>query len=869
MEASHKDIRKILAPAFRDIASRAGLPKQFRPYQTKTLLKTADWLDDISGTHRGYINHATGLGKTVQFAGMIRAAEELRSLVIVPTKTLITQTLRELSKWSPGLLGHLSGMSSIQDRDGELIAIRGLEHSSVVITTDASFKKYATRIREELNPHLILRDECHWGYDNASIEAMDLFEEAVIIGFSATPDYLTNRMRGGYTPVELDNGQVLYGPRDRFAETHFQTLIDRRSLRWGIEEGYLAPMRWGLIDFDKDVSLKKIRIVDGTNGPDFDKNELQALLEESWDAMCETIKRLYEQNEYDLSQRQVCAVCPSVRSAQELAETIQSLGLSAACIHGEMPDMERNIILEAYRQNEIRFLSSVRVLREGWDDPGAEVCMMLTPTASRVFYEQPIGRITRLPEDGSPKVSLVLDAHFQGQTFHPLSAPALYAPPGSEIPVGNYLMRKKGGGTDERFESREPLPHAAKPRIIVVDDYTQIQEVEETAKCGILHADGEEWITLTTMAKRMKIASCTISKRLKKHPCRTRYGKTQKGQSRTFYALTEITAICHSITHALEHLPKIGSDRRCHVNGKIWTTLNQATKELGIGEPAIIARLVTTPCRNMQAQVKGHAVTVFLLDDLRSACDDLLNPDLIQLNGQGIGSVGKTPWYILKALAKRFGTENRAVKTRLDSKKCTTKKGRLRSGQIADCYPLKEAEKICRDLIKRTSELPRAINGSFYAERNEWANPEALAERFGLSRTTVKSKLAKSDCRTRIGVNGKKGREYTYYNVKDAKKILFDPRVKTLPKADHTGSFTLEGIEWAPISTLTKRWSIAYTAIQRRVRPDNCRMREGRTTQNQITMFFAVEDVRRAIQDILENPRGPRPPYKKGSKKQK
>ncbi len=87
-------------------------------------------------------------------------------------------------KYTNGIIGHLSSVGNIANHDGEIIAVRGLDHSSVVIVTDASFHKFAQQILQDFDPHLILRDECHWGYSDEGIQTLNLFEEAVIVGYT-------------------------------------------------------------------------------------------------------------------------------------------------------------------------------------------------------------------------------------------------------------------------------------------------------------------------------------------------------------------------------------------------------------------------------------------------------------------------------------------------------------------------------------------------------------------------------------------------------------------------------------------------------------------------------------------------------------
>lgn len=489
----HQDIRRELAArAGMLLAPDAALPKPLRPYQAEAAANIRRWLDDPGGTRRGHVVHATGLGKTVLFASLLRYCAGLRALVIVPSKVLIEQTARVVAGFVGGPVGHLSSLQVIRDEDGEVVAMRGLDHHAIVITTDATLRLSPHRLASRFNPHLIIRDECHWGYSERSQLALEHFPDAVVIGFTATPDYLGTAAKPDYVPVTLDGGQVLYGNPDRFASTHFGTCLDTRTARWGMENGWLAPLAWAHIEFGE--SLNAVPVKEGPGGMDYDEGALQRLMRQRWDVTCETVRRLYRDPAYGLPDRQVFAICPGVAAAMELTQTLSREGIAAAHVTGDTEDHKRRILLEAFNARDVSFLASVLVLREGWDAPEAEVCLMLRPTKSRLFYEQGLGRVLRPYEDGRPKVALAVDLHFQNTTFSPLSAPLVYGVPGEAIKERDIVVRPDDA--DGPLPSSPYLPDGVEPKLHVVPAL----EIEHWAAMdGTFTADGLLWAGLDAL----------------------------------------------------------------------------------------------------------------------------------------------------------------------------------------------------------------------------------------------------------------------------------------------------------------------------------------------------------------------------------
>src|SRR3989338_6544855 len=292
----HKNIRRMLSESLIAVLKSGKLPVELYPYQKETIEAVIRWLLDLKASKRSYISQATGLGKTVEFATLVQAAWNLRVLVVVPTKAIVEQTVLRLEEFTEGSLAYASSISNIT-RDGEVIARHWKSKvHDVVVATDETFKSSFATIKRELDPHLIICDECHWVYSDKAQSALSAFPESVIIVFSSTPDFLTTVAKADYIPVTLDNGQVLYAPEDRLARTHFGTCLDERNVRWGIENGWLAPLAWGQIEFK--LSLEDVPVIPTPAGMDYDQVELQRVLSKNWDMVVKTIVKLYRSKQY-------------------------------------------------------------------------------------------------------------------------------------------------------------------------------------------------------------------------------------------------------------------------------------------------------------------------------------------------------------------------------------------------------------------------------------------------------------------------------------------------------------------------------------------------------------------------------------------
>lgn len=519
------------------IDGREPLPKSLRDYQRETLIAIQAWLRDPAKPMRGYVHHATGLGKTVLFATLIRQAVGLRMLVILPTKVLIAQTARMLHRYVGGMVGHLSTLGPIRrsTKDDTVVATHGHEHQSVVLTTDAGFKIHYKTLVEEFRPHLIIRDECHWAYSESSKWALSQFTDSLILGFSATPDYVGTVARNGFRQVRMPSGQVLYGDPNRFAATHFGPCLDQRTASWGMQHGYLCPLAWMPIPFEG--SLDQVPIRNTSFGYDYEPVALQKAVKASWSTTMRNVADLYGDPTLGLERMRVVAACVGVEEAKYMAEYFEADGVPSRVVTGETPDEERDEIFAAFEAGEIRLLSSVQVLREGWDSPNADACLMLRPIRSRVAYEQFVGRILRRPESRPDKVALVADLYVARDKQPPIIAPLIYGEDVGE--VEERAVIPCGG-------MRHPspfVPPGTEPKRFAVQKL-DIQRLAD--RSGDIELDGKIYSSFGNLAEKYGHSWVRDHVVARQDHVR-RMDVTWGGHPDTFYSVEDVRAVLKSI----------------------------------------------------------------------------------------------------------------------------------------------------------------------------------------------------------------------------------------------------------------------------------------------------------------------------------
>lgn len=304
---------------------------------------------------------ATGLGKTVIFATYIdrwlaRNAGR-RALVIVHTDELVSQAVEKLRAVAPGR------------RIGIVKAAQNETLAEVIV---ASRQTLAGQGRRAQLRHvgLIIVDEAHhavrtntYGTILEHFGAFDANPPVRVAGFTAT---------------------LVRSDKSRLSGV-WESCTFTRDILFGIRHGYLLDVRGERI-IVPDLDLSNVR----TRGGDYSEADLGEELERTFAP--EVIAGQYAIHATD---RKGIAFWPLVDTAYSGAEAFNAAGIPSDVIHGQLPKLERRLVLKRFREGDIQVLHNAMVLTEGFDEPSADVVVIARPTRAAGLYQQMVGRVLR------------------------------------------------------------------------------------------------------------------------------------------------------------------------------------------------------------------------------------------------------------------------------------------------------------------------------------------------------------------------------------------------------------------------------------------------------------------------------------------
>lgn len=200
---------------------------------------------------------------------------------------------------------------------------------------------------------LVIVDECHHAAAPTWAALARRYADARLLGLTATPQ------RGDGAPL----GDV------------FDDLVVGASIRELTAEGHLVPCH---VYVPAGGSVSSTRLA------------------------CSPLDAYRRHGE---GQRGV-VFCSTVEQAAEVAGRFSADGTPAAVVHGGMADDRRADTLARFRAGELRVLTNVHVLTEGWDDPGCAVAILARSCDAACTYLQAVGRVLR-PAPGKDHAVLV------------------------------------------------------------------------------------------------------------------------------------------------------------------------------------------------------------------------------------------------------------------------------------------------------------------------------------------------------------------------------------------------------------------------------------------------------------------------------
>jgi len=180
-----------------------------------------------------------------------------------------------------------------------------------------------------------------------------------------------------------------------------ETVAFQRDLAWGIQEGWLCPVRQGIVTVH-GLNFAEVRT---KMGGDFADGSLQramrggvgkheeANLDEGpiMEVVVPTVK--------EAAGRQGLVFAAGKQHARDIAHVLNrwhDSGVSALCVVDDTPKEERAESIRQFKSGEVQFLVGCGVFTEGFDAENVAIIANARPTRSKSLYTQIVGRGTRV-----------------------------------------------------------------------------------------------------------------------------------------------------------------------------------------------------------------------------------------------------------------------------------------------------------------------------------------------------------------------------------------------------------------------------------------------------------------------------------------
>ena len=341
-------------------------PKTFelRDYQKE--LKSHIYQLIREGKKRILVYAPTGSGKTAILSAIISDAlsRNKRVMLIVHRDFLVEQSRTAMIKTGidSNNIGVIkAGYQEERDRPIQIAVLQSLQNRATPENLD-----------------LVILDECH---STAFYKHYEIIKShtlnAVHLGFSASPWRLKST--------------------DEYFGLHFDAIAEGPGIGELIKEGYLAPPRYygygGLVDITKLDTSKTGDFKDSQMESEFIKSEIPQAVTEKILELCDG--------------RTGIIFNAGVEQSQIQTQLLNNAGVATVHLDASTPFKERQLYFDKLASGEIRVISSIGCLTEGFDVPSISFVVLSRATKSRALYVQMSGRGLRISPDKTD--CLILD----------------------------------------------------------------------------------------------------------------------------------------------------------------------------------------------------------------------------------------------------------------------------------------------------------------------------------------------------------------------------------------------------------------------------------------------------------------------------
>lgn len=344
------------------------MPFILRPYQREAVSATLEYFR--RHTQPAVIVLPTGAGKSLVIAELAKLARG-RVLVLAHVKELVAQNHAKYCAWGLEADIFAAGLQQRQSR------------GKVVFGSVQSVARNLDQFEQSFS--LLIVDECHRIGDDDDSQYQQIIQhlrqtnpQLRLLGLTATP----YRLGKGWIYHYHYHGMIRGDEHSLFRDCIYEL-----PLRYMIKHGFLVPPeRLDMPIVKYDFSKLAAR----SNGL-FSEIDLNRELKRQQRITPHIVSQIVE---YAQTRLGVMIFAATVEHAREIHRLLPEG--QAALVSADTPSAERDALIDAFKQQRLRYLVNVAVLTTGFDAPHVDLIAILRPTESVSLYQQIVGRGLRL-----------------------------------------------------------------------------------------------------------------------------------------------------------------------------------------------------------------------------------------------------------------------------------------------------------------------------------------------------------------------------------------------------------------------------------------------------------------------------------------
>ncbi|WP_341205794.1 DEAD/DEAH box helicase [uncultured Psychrosphaera sp.] len=356
-----------------------------RPYQSDAVTSTLQHFRKTNDP--AVIVLPTGAGKSLVIAELAKLAKR-KILVLTHVKELVEQNHKKFVQYSDYSKVKSGVYSAGLKLKQTQFQVTFASIQSVVRNLDAFAAEYS----------LVIIDECHRvsqlqqsntdeGQDNTSQygqivqQLTKINPKLKVLGLTATP----YRMGMGWI-YQYHH----HGIKRSDTPKPFKKCIYELPLAYMIKHGYLTPPKM----VDAPIAQYDFSSLNSNKNGDYSESEVNALLVKYprvTQAITEQIEELAK------TRQGVMIFAATIKHAKEIQQYLPQE--QTALITGKTKSLDRERLINSFKNKELKFLVNVSVLTTGFDAPHVDFIAILRPTESVSLFQQIVGRGLRLNEN--------------------------------------------------------------------------------------------------------------------------------------------------------------------------------------------------------------------------------------------------------------------------------------------------------------------------------------------------------------------------------------------------------------------------------------------------------------------------------------